>query len=76
MRNSKSLAPLAALALPLAASAHVGVGGGMHHGFTTGFLHPLTGADHLAAMVAVGFWSALAGAAVVGLGAMLLAQAI
>lgn len=56
----KSLPLLAALLLPFAASAHVGVDGGMHHGFTTGFLHPLTGADHLAAMVAVGFWSALA----------------
>ena len=50
----------AVAALPLAASAHTGVDGGMHHGFVTGFMHPLTGADHLAAMVAVGFWSALA----------------
>ena len=58
---SKTLALFAALLLlPLAASAHVGVDGGLHHGLTTGFLHPLTGADHLAAMVAVGFWSALA----------------
>ncbi|SFQ65278.1 urease accessory protein [Variovorax sp. OK605] len=56
---AKTLALLAAV-LPLAASAHTGVDGGMHHGFTTGFLHPLTGADHLAAMVAVGLWSALA----------------
>ncbi|MDM0007310.1 HupE/UreJ family protein [Variovorax sp. J22G73] len=63
MRFAKSLpllaTLLATLLLPLAASAHVGVDGGMHHGFSTGFLHPLTGADHLAAMVAVGFWSAL-----------------
>ena len=50
----------AVAALPLAASAHTGVDGGLHHGLTTGFLHPLTGADHLAAMVAVGLWSALA----------------
>jgi len=56
---SKTLA-LAVLLLPLAASAHTGVDGGMHHGFVTGFMHPLTGADHLAAMVAVGLWSALA----------------
>ncbi|MFM9926488.1 HupE/UreJ family protein [Variovorax sp. H27-G14] len=59
---AKTLAlPAAFLAavLPLAASAHTGVDGGMHHGFATGFLHPLTGADHLAAMVAVGLWSAL-----------------
>jgi len=46
-------------ALPLAASAHTGVDGGLHHGFTTGFMHPLTGTDHLAAMLAVGLWSAL-----------------
>lgn len=55
-------APVAALllaALPLVASAHTGTDGGHHHGFVTGFLHPLTGADHLAAMVAVGLWSAL-----------------
>lgn len=59
MRFAKPLALLAALLAPLAASAHVGVDGGLHHGFVTGFLHPLTGADHLAAMVAVGLWSAL-----------------
>lgn len=56
---SKTLA-LIAMLLPLAASAHTGADGGVHHGFATGFLHPLTGADHLAAMVAVGLWSALA----------------
>jgi urease accessory protein len=56
---SKTLA-LVALLLPFAASAHTGVDGGLHHGLVTGFLHPLTGADHLAAMVAVGLWSALA----------------
>ncbi|SFM87530.1 HupE/UreJ family protein [Variovorax sp. OV329] len=55
----KTLA-LAALALPLAAFAHTGVDAGAHHhGFMAGFMHPLTGADHLAAMVAVGLWSAL-----------------
>ena len=56
---SKTLA-LIAMLLPLAAGAHTGADGGVHHGFATGFLHPLTGADHLAAMVAVGLWSALA----------------
>ena len=30
-------------------------------GFTTGFLHPLTGADHLVAMIAVGLWGAQLG---------------
>ena len=52
------LAAAAALA-PLAASAHVGVDGGAHHGFAAGFMHPFSGVDHLCAMVAVGLWSAL-----------------
>ncbi|VTU40183.1 HupE / UreJ protein [Variovorax sp. PBS-H4] len=47
-------------ALPLAAAAHTGADAGLHHGLATGFVHPLTGPDHLAAMVAVGLWSALA----------------
>ena len=41
--------------------AHTGADGGGHHtGFLAGLLHPLTGMDHLAAMVAVGIWSAVA----------------
>lgn len=51
---------LAAAALPLAASAHMGGDAGAHHGIAAGFLHPFTGFDHLAAMLAVGVWSALA----------------
>lgn len=54
--------PLAAVTLLLAqpALAHeqAGVGGGL----TAGLLHPLTGADHLIAMVAVGIWGAQLGA--------------
>ena len=50
---------LALLALPASAIAHTGVLGAHHHDFMAGFLHPLTGADHLAAMLAVGLWSAL-----------------
>lgn len=57
--SSRTLALLAATLLPLAASAHTGVDSGLHHGLVAGFMHPLTGADHLAAMVAVGVWSAL-----------------
>ena len=53
----------AAAALPLSALAHVGADGGGHHNFldslTHAFAHPFTGADHLAAMLAVGAWSAL-----------------
>ncbi|MDN8616858.1 HupE/UreJ family protein [Variovorax ginsengisoli] len=61
MRITRTAPVLALLlaTLPLAASAHTGVDAGLHHGLLAGFLHPLTGADHLAAMVAVGLWSAL-----------------
>ncbi len=48
------------LFLPLTASAHTeseSVGG-----FLSGFHHPLTGLDHIVAMVAVGLWGAYLGA--------------
>ena len=41
------------------AMAHVGADGAAHPGLVTGFLHPVTGLDHLAAMLAVGVWSAM-----------------
>jgi urease accessory protein len=50
-------AALAALAAP--AHAHVGVGATTSLG--AGFAHPLSGLDHIAAMVAVGLWAALKG---------------
>ncbi len=50
-------------ASPALALAHTGTDPGHVHGtldaLAAGFTHPLTGADHLAAMVAVGVWSAL-----------------
>ena len=47
-------------ALPGLALAHDGdVAAG---GFVTGFLHPILGWDHVAAMVAVGLWGAVLGA--------------
>lgn len=53
----------AACALPLSAMAHISTDGGGHHNFldslTHAFAHPFGGADHLAAMLAVGAWSAL-----------------
>ncbi|WPB56356.1 HupE/UreJ family protein [Xylophilus sp. GOD-11R] len=52
--------PLVAGATPLSALAHPGTDQGGHHAFLSGMLHPMVGADHLAAMVAVGLWSALA----------------
>ena len=47
---------LAALLLPEAASAHVGVGS--PSGFAHGFWHPIGGIDHVLAMVAVGMFAA------------------
>ena len=44
----------------MSASAHTVVEAHSHSGFISGFVHPLFGLDHLAAMVAVGLWSALA----------------
>lgn len=56
---------IAVSALSTGASAHIDhETGDMLHShantFLSGFLHPLSGPDHLAAMVAVGLWSALA----------------
>lgn len=42
--------------LPVAASAHVGAGD--THGFVHGLAHPLSGIDHVLAMVAVGLFAA------------------
>ncbi|MDC7784460.1 HupE/UreJ family protein [Rhodoplanes sp. TEM] len=50
------------LAAATAASAHVGQAPHVH-GFGDGFVHPLLGLDHLAAMLAVGLWSATLGGA-------------
>jgi len=41
---------------PVAASAHVGIGA--THGFAHGFSHPLSGIDHVLAMIAVGLFAA------------------
>jgi len=46
--------------LPTLAHAHPGVPGHAH-GLATGLVHPLTGLDHLLAMVAVGIWAAQRG---------------
>ena len=44
---------------PVAAMAHTGVGS--TSGFGAGFGHPLGGADHMLAMIAVGLWAAQQG---------------
>ena len=50
---------IAAPALSTAAMAHSGVENHIHSSFAAGFVHPFVGLDHLAAMLAVGLWSAL-----------------
>jgi urease accessory protein len=42
-------------ALPVVASAHPGLHAA---GLADGFIHPFTGADHLLAMIATGYWAA------------------
>ena len=84
MRLPRQAPLLLIAALPLAAAAHTGADAGLHHGLAAGFLHPLTGPDHLAAMVAVGLWSALSArrawpdllGAPLGFGLMLLVGAL
>ena len=46
-------------ALVSPALAHTGVG--QTNSFASGIAHPLSGADHLLAMVAVGLWGVLRG---------------
>ena len=58
-RTKSALILIAASALSMSASAHTVVEAHSHSGFISGFVHPLFGLDHLAAMVAVGLWSAL-----------------
>src|SRR6186713_604314 len=50
---------IAALLMACPAFAHSGEG--VAGGFAAGFLHPLSGLDHLLAMVAVGIWGAFLG---------------
>jgi urease accessory protein len=49
-------AAIAALLIGSAAEAHMGTG--LAGGFASGFKHPLTGLDHLLAMISVGLWGA------------------
>ena len=56
----KRIVSALALCAPVLAFAHPGDGSLLHdHGALAGFLHPFTGADHLAVMLAVGLWSAM-----------------
>src|SRR5947209_14160171 len=53
------IAMMVVIALTHSALAHTAAGTGV--GLQSGFLHPLTGLDHLVAMVAVGLWGAQLG---------------
>lgn len=55
MKKTLMFPALLAALIPAAAFAHSG--GGATHGFAAGLSHPVMGADHLAAMLAVGLWS-------------------
>jgi urease accessory protein len=52
---------LAAFATFAASYAHAHAEGGVASGFGTGFMHPISGLDHVLAMVAVGLWGAQLG---------------
>jgi urease accessory protein len=65
MKNSPTHRSGLALALLAALWAQSALGHtlqGQAQGFVTGFLHPLSGADHVVAMIAVGLWGAQLGA--------------
>lgn len=52
---------LLAIALSMTTPALAHTGEGLTGGFTGGFMHPLLGLDHVAAMLAVGLWGAFLG---------------
>lgn len=54
-----AIALLLLAVVPTAAAAHDGTG--LTGGFVSGFLHPLSGFDHMLAMICVGLWGAFLG---------------
>jgi urease accessory protein len=59
MKRSISILAAVSVLTPVAALAHTGVGD--THGILHGFMHPISGLDHVLAMVAVGMLAALLG---------------
>ena len=53
------LAAILLMAAAMPAYAHVGIG--TTSSLTAGFMHPLSGLDHMTVMIAVGLWAALKG---------------
>jgi urease accessory protein len=62
VRKHGSILAVALLATLWAPSVLAHLLQGEAHGFVTGFMHPISGADHVLAMVAVGLWGAQLGA--------------
>jgi urease accessory protein len=58
----KRLVAFAMAALAMASPAMAHTGEELAGGFAGGFMHPLLGPDHIAAMLAVGLWGAFLGA--------------
>lgn len=58
---SKRWILLTLMVLPLMVFAHTDAGTNGSNGFLTGMMHPVTGLDHVIAMVAVGLWGAQLG---------------
>jgi urease accessory protein len=58
-RGAAALVAAVAMLAPALAFAHEGAE--TRSGFASGFLHPLTGVDHVLAMLAVGMWGAQLG---------------
>lgn len=61
IRQTASLAVLATVATAIFSTAAFAHPGHAEIGFAGGFAHPLTGLDHLLAMVAVGLWASQLG---------------
>ena len=59
--EARRLAVAAVVAWALAGPASAHTGTGLPGGFASGFLHPLSGADHMLAMISVGLWGAFLG---------------
>ena len=60
-RNNSVLTLVGTVMVLIGAPAMAHTGTGLAGGFASGFTHPLTGADHLLAMVSVGLWGAFLG---------------
>jgi urease accessory protein len=61
MMTMRATGPLAMLLTLASAPAFAHTGAGPVDGFLHGLMHPLTGLDHMLAMVAVGLWAGLVG---------------